>query len=272
MLEILKSCARANEVVFAFQRTRAAPKLLASHLDGGPPRFPFDVPLRGGGTVRVFSRGEARVFWQIFIHRCYRLWSDCKTIVDAGANIGIFSVWAGRQLPVASIVALEPFPETFARLQHNLHANHLGDRVQAVQLALSAQPGTREMPIEAPSQRRSLVASDREGRESKVVKVPSSSLADLLDRYNLQKVDLLKMDIEGSEWEVLLSTPVPVLERIRRMQLEYHEVHARFGYSKRSLFAHLAGAGLKLTHSLEDKLGTGLVVFEREPNPKLLCS
>ena len=229
MSEILKACSRAHEVVTAFQRTPAARKLLASFSRFGAPRFPFDVPLRSGGSVRVFSRGEAKVFWQIFIHGCYRLWGDCETIVDAGANVGIFSVWAGRQLPRANIFALEPYPETFARLQYNLQANQFGPRVQPVQLALSARPGTREMPIEAESERRSLIASDREGRNGQVVQVPSSSLGDVLERYQLKQVDLLKMDIEGSEWEVLLSTPTSVLQHIRRLQLEYHEVHARFG-------------------------------------------
>jgi FkbM family methyltransferase len=272
MSEVLKGCTRAGEVVTAFQRTRATGKLLATFLEFGAPPLPFDVPLRSGGLVRVFSRGEAKVFWQVFIHGCYRLWDDCKTIVDAGANIGTFSVWAARQLPQASILALEPYPDTFAKLQHNLQANLLGPRVQAVQLALSARSGAREMPIEAESQRRSLVPSDRECGNLEVIKVPSASLAEVLDRYQLQQLDLLKMDIEGSEWEVLLSTPVSVLHRIRRIQLEYHEVHARFGYSKQELFAHLADGGLKLTQCQEDKLGTGVAVLERDPSTAGLSS
>src|SRR5208283_410674 len=137
---------------------------------------------------RVCGRGEARVFWQIFVHGCYRLWPDCKTIVDAGANIGMFSVWAARRLPESRILALEPFPETFARLQHNLLMNRLGSRVESVQLALAAQSGERLMPVAAESQRRSLIAADLETDGEKVVKVPSITIADLINRHKLGQI------------------------------------------------------------------------------------
>jgi FkbM family methyltransferase len=261
---VLKGFTQSPELLVAQRQTSVAHKLVASYLKIGAPRFPLDIPLRDGGLVRVFSPGEAKVFWQIFIHGCYRLWSDCKTIVDAGANIGMFSVWAARRLPESRILALEPYPETFAKLQHNLRINQLGTRVESVQWALAAQCGERAMSVEAESQRRSLVPADLKTDCEKVVKVPSITLADLIDRYELRQIDLLKMDIEGSEWEVLHSTPASVLRCIRRIQFEYHEVHARFGYSKPALFAYLRSAGYRLTHCHEDKHGTGIAIVEQD--------
>lgn len=262
---LVKGITRSHELLIARWQTPAAYKLVASFLNIGTPRFPLEIPLRGGGIVRVCSRGEAKVFWQIFIHGCYRLWADCKTIVDAGANIGMFSVWAARRLPESRILALEPFSETFAKLQHNLQINQLGCRVQPVQLALAAQSGERLMPVVGESQRRSLIAVDLETDCEKAVKVPAVTIADLMDRYKLRQIDLLKMDIEGSEWEVLLSTPVSVLHSVRRIQFEYHEIHARFGYAtKDTLFAHLRGAGYRLTRCHEDAHGTGIAIVERD--------
>ena len=260
----VKGFTRSHELLIAWRQTPVAHKLVASALNIGAPRFPLEIPLRGGGVVRVCSRGEAKVFWQIFIHGCYRLWADCKTIVDAGANIGLFSVWAARQLPESRILALEPFPETFARLQHNLQINQLGSRVESVQLALAAQSGERLMPVAAESQRRSLIAADLETDGERVVKVPSITIAELMDRYKLRQIDLLKMDIEGSEWEVLHSTPVSVLRSIRRIQFEYHEVPARLGYAKDTLFEYLRSAGYRLTHCEEDAHGTGVAIVERD--------
>jgi FkbM family methyltransferase len=259
---IRKGIARPLDFFVAQQQTPMARQLVTSFLGLGSPKYPMDIALRNGGSVRVCTRGELKVFWSIFVQKCYRLWRDCQSIVDAGANIGVFSVWAARQLPQAQILSLEPFPETFARLQHNLRTNHFGPRVQSVQLALAGQSGERQMKAGEESQRRSLVPTDR--AEGEAVKVPSITLAELFDRYSLEQIDLLKMDIEGSEWEVLFSTPPFILSRIRRLQLEYHEVHARFGYSKAQLFAHLAEAGLKLTHCVEDRHGTGIAVFEQE--------
>jgi FkbM family methyltransferase len=261
---LAKGLTRSHEVLIARWQTPAAYKLVASFLNIGTPHFPLDIPLRNGGLVRVHSRGEANVFWQIFVHGCYRLWADCKTIVDAGANIGMFSVWAARQLPESHILALEPFPETFARLQHNLQTNQLGNRVEAVQLALAAESGERLMPVAAESQRRKLIAAGLETDGEKAVRVASITIAELIDRYELRRIDLLKMDIEGSEWEVLHSTPVSVLHCIRRIQFEYHQVHARLGYTRDTLFAYLRSAGYRLTHCQEDTQGTGIAIIERD--------
>jgi FkbM family methyltransferase len=260
---LLKGFTRPFDLVAARQQTPAASKLLASYLGIWSPHFPLDIALRDGGLVRVFSRGEAKVFWAIFVRECYRLWADCETIVDAGANIGVFSLWAAKRLPQARIFAFEPCPDTFSKLQLNLQVNAFGSRVQATQLALGATCGEREMWTGAESQRRSLVPSDRHGAEGQIVKVRSITLEELMDHYQLARIDLLKMDIEGSEWEVLLSTPISVLRHIRRIEFEYHEVHARFGYSKAALFSHLASAGLNLTHCHEDKHGTGIAVVEQ---------
>lgn len=217
---VLRRLMLLPELPVARWQTPMAHKLIASYLNIGTVEFPMDIPLRNGAIVRVYGRDEAKVFWQIFIHHCYRLWADCKTIVDAGANIGMFSVWAALQLPESRILALEPYPETFCRLEHNLRTNRLEPRVEALQLALTAQSGERAMPPAGESQRRSLIPADRQGKNETAVKVKSIALADLLDRYHLSKIDLLKMDIEGSEWEVLLSTPANVFRAIQRIQFE----------------------------------------------------
>lgn len=86
--------------------------------------------------------------------------------------------------------------------------------------------------------------------------------AECLRRFNIDMLDMLKMDIEGSEWSVLLSTSPAVLKRIRYIQLEYHEVAARFGYTPERLFSRLANAGHRLTFRSEDQYHTGMAIFE----------
>jgi FkbM family methyltransferase len=260
----LKRLKQSPELLAARWQTPLARQVAMSYLNMGTVKFPMDIPLRNGAVVRVYGPGEVKVFWQIFIHRCYRLWADCRTIVDAGANIGMFSVWAALQLPQSRILALEPFPETFARLQHNIRTNQLEGRVETVQWALAAESGERAMPAVGESQRRSLIPDDQGLASETSVRVKSRRLSDLLDQYNLGEIDLLKMDIEGSEWEVLLSTPPSVFRTIRRIQLEYHEVHARFGYSKPRLFDHLRSAGYRLTYCQEDEQHTGIAIVEQE--------
>lgn len=71
----------------------------------------------------------------------------------------------------------------------------------------------------------------------------------------------------GGEWEVLYSAPLSVLRSIRRIEFEYHEVHARFGYSPGKLFDHPEGAGYKLTHRHEDKNHTGIATSSKQLGP-----
>ncbi|MFZ0480983.1 MAG: FkbM family methyltransferase [Terriglobales bacterium] len=260
---VIKAVRRSGELLAARQQTTVAPKLVASYLRIGNVVYPFDIPLRSGGSMHVSTRGEVKVFWQVFVHRCYRVWADCKTVVDAGANIGAFSVWAAKRLPEARILSFEPHPETFAKLEHNLAANGLLTRVQAVHGALAAQSGKRAISKGPESQRRSLIPIDLNADQESGIPVPSITLTDLLEKYNLPQIDLLKMDIEGSEWEVLHSTPASTFARIRRIQFEYHEVHARFGYSRNALFEYLKSTGYALTYCQEDQHNTGIAIVER---------
>jgi FkbM family methyltransferase len=258
---IAKGFKRPHQLLWAQRETAATPKLVANYLNF-PVRFPLDVPLRHGGSMRLSNREEARVFWHVFAVRCYRLWPDCRIIVDAGANVGSFSIWAARRLPESRIFAVEPFPETFQSLQRNLETTGLLLQVTPLNCALTAASGTREMHPERESPRRSLIPSD-ETRSG--VPVASITLAELLDRYNLRQVDLLKMDIEGAEHEVLLSTRPETFARIRRIQFEYHELHKRFGYSRERLFAKLEGNGYRITQDVRSgATDDGVALAERE--------
>jgi len=260
---ILRHIGRAPELIAAGRHTPAVRQLVQRYLGVGAGDYPFTVPLTGGGSLTVSSPAEVRVFWHIFVRGSYQVPARCDTILDCGANVGIFSVWAARQRPAARIVALEPFPDTYASLVANIRANALDDRVRCVPLALAAQAGERFIGIDGASPDRKLVAQDLEADRSASVRVDTLSLGDAMSRNGFDHVDYLKMDIEGSEWEVLLSTPVDVLRRIRVIQLEYHEVHARFGYTPERLFSYLADAGHRLTYRTEDELRTGLAYFEQ---------
>jgi FkbM family methyltransferase len=256
---IYKGLRRPHELLRAGLVTPSAHKLVGNYLNF-PVEFPIDIPLRWGGAMRLSDREEARVFWHVFVHHCYRLWPDCRTIIDAGANVGSFSIWAARRLPCCRILALEPFPETFAQLRRNLESTGLLLEVTPLNYALAAAPGTRQMNPEFESPRRCLIPIDE---KEKGVPVSSVTLKELLDRHHVREVDLLKMDIEGCEHEVLYSTPPEVFARIRRIQFEYHVVHKRFGYTREKLFAHLERNGYSITHEQKDQRGTGIAVAER---------
>ena len=258
LAKLIRNWSRIPELVRVREQSPAWREIVTRFFELGTPSYPFQIPLCGGGTVQTTSPNEIKVFWQIFVSRCYRLPNDCSTIVDAGANIGMFALWAARQSPTARIFSLEPFPETFRLLQKNIQANSLQDRVFLFQRALARESGDRCMSGFGESPNHRLVLGGSDGDDSPTVTVACCTLADFLREQQLETVDLLKMDVEGSEWEILLSTPPSVLKTIRNIVLEYHEVNERFGYKPEQLFAHLANAGHKVTYRMEDQHRTGI--------------
>ena len=259
--KLISHCARIPELVRARGQSSAWKEIAARYLRIGKPSYPFQIPLRGGGTIQATSPNEVKVFWQIFVSRCYRIPPDCATIVDAGANIGLFALWAAREAPAARIISLEPFPQTFQLLQENIRANSLQDRILPVQQALAGETGERQMSAFGESPNHHLVLPGLKGDGCPTVTVACMTLADFLREQRLDTVDVLKMDVEGSEWEILFATPPSILRHIRHILLEYHEVHARFGYQPEQLFAHLASAGHRLTHVQEKQGEAGLAFF-----------
>lgn len=266
--QLLRKVGRIPELISATRHTTASRQLIAHYLQlGGTGRlYPLQVPLTGGGNLTLESLSEVKVFWQIFVRGSYKLPRKCLSILDCGANVGIFSVWAARHRPGAEIVAVEPNPDTFASLEANIRANALRERVRLIRVALAAAAGKRHIQSDGDSPDRRLLPADVAHAADRAVAVRCVTLAECLDLANFDTVDLLKMDIEGSEWGVLLSAPPSALARVRNLQLEYHEVHSRFGYSPEKLFAHLAASGLTLTRRTEDAHRTGLAYFECMPH------
>jgi FkbM family methyltransferase len=261
--QLVQYLGRAPELVAARRHTPALAPLVLRYLEIGRQEYPFQLRLTSGATLTFSSPAEVKVFWQIFVRRCYRLPERCRTILDCGANVGIFSVWAAQERPAARIVALEPFAETYKALETHIRTNGLERRVTCVQAGLAGATGERWMEAGSDSPRRKMVAADVAAPAGEAVPIRCITLGEALEQFDLQTLDVLKMVIEGSEWEVLLSTAPETLAGIRHIQLEYHRIHKRFGYTPEKLFAHLGKAGHRLVWKTEDAHHTGLAYFER---------
>ncbi len=89
------------------------------------------------------------------------------------------------------------------------------------------------------------------------------TLSTLLDQSDAPQVDLLKMDIEGSEYETLLTTPTRMLRRIRRINVELHVPDEASLAKKKQTLLYLKECGFAIRRYQTDKAGYGIAFFER---------
>lgn len=140
-------------------------------------------------------------------------------IVDAGANEGMFSVLMSKFFPEARIIALEPITRTREILEENLRVNGC-ENVVVCPYALGTGDDTTFT-----------VSKDYTGGSSGLIKFKESdhyqeivstlTLSDVFDLYRIDRCRLLKLDIEGMEYDVLYAAG-ELLRRVDYLSAEFH--------------------------------------------------
>jgi len=236
-------------------------EVTSAYVGLAPPSLPFEALFRNGMRHRFEEFYDLETLWQIFFHRVYDVRPSDRVVIDAGANIGLFACYATRRSPAARVVCIEPFPATYERLRETIRANRLDDRVTCLNQALDSSEGTAAMTSAAEASQMYRLASGDRGAGS--VTVRTLTLARLLEDLATDTIDLLKMDIEGSEYNVLLTTPREILHRIRRINVEYHEPAAGASGSKLELIAHIEASGGRLIRDDGHARKYGMLHFDR---------
>jgi natural product biosynthesis luciferase-like monooxygenase protein/FkbM family methyltransferase len=178
-------------------------------------------------------------------------------VFDVGANIGLFTLFARQQWPAAQIYSFEPLPPNFELLQANVSRHNVNARLFNYGLSDSATIANFTFYPEAAglSGRTANSAGDKEdtkaivtdwihnaARENEQDLLPQSQLDELLNEYlraetfncpvktlsdvirehDVERIDLLKIDVEGSEFDVLSGLQEPDWRRIKQIAIEVH--------------------------------------------------
>ena len=149
--------------------------------------------------------------------------TDKPYIIDAGAHIGLSVLYFKSLAPGAEILAIEPNSKVLPLLQKNVFENQL-EGVVIEPVALSDRAGREKFYLDASAWQWYSTAGMHKGawngrQESLELTVETRRLADFL----VQRVDLLKMDIEGVEEKVLVDCGDEI-RRVRELMVEFHGV------------------------------------------------
>ena len=177
-------------------------------------------------VLTLLSDADNSVFNEIFTEREYSLLDPIiqkatSGIIDIGAHIGLFSIYARTLNQNVPIFAFEPEPENYKLLKENLKQNRV-QGITAKSLAVSAKIGSITLNISPDSHNHSIILPSP---SEKILQVQSTTLERTLSQYfqNQQRCDLIKMDCEGAEFEIIATTPPETFAKINAFYIEYHE-------------------------------------------------
>lgn len=213
--------------------------------------LPFIFSIRKASSdLFVFHQIIKKKEYQIIVDFFKTNRLDMKLVIDAGANIGLTSVFLKAHFPNAKIIALEPSEDTFKRLGVNLKNNNLTDIITLKKglwgrsTHLSPETSFRDGLDWA---FRLIETSDRDDYSIEVV-----SIFDIVQQFNLELIDFLKIDIEGGEVSVFNNkSNLDWLKKVKVLALEIHdEFNCRIDIENT-----LINFGFSLSHSKELTIG-----------------
>lgn len=169
--------------------------------------------------------GDIDIFYEVFWQKVYaipgRLFSEMKLIVDLGANIGMSALYFSLRAPGARIICVEPEPENYRLLEKNLVKQFDEKRITAIPVAVLDKDGEVVL-MTSPLRYNSHVSGvDENGNKVKAI-----CMSTLFIDCGIEHIDLLKIDIEGSE-KMIFSGDISWLDKVSNILIELHSAADR---------------------------------------------
>lgn len=194
------------------------------------------VELRSGLKIYMSEHPHDIItIFVIFVRKDYGEIPSSGTIIDIGANIGVFSLYAAHCGKADKVFAYEPNSESFRYLLNNIKANNLEKIIIPRRVAVTdTHGGTVRFPSKS-SMYNAIIQgeSDMDFEEVETTNLPTM-LSDI------DQIALLKLDCEGAEYDILMQSSQADFNKIAAIRMEYHlgrvseisEFLGQYGFSR----------------------------------------
>lgn len=142
-------------------------------------------------------------------------------VVDIGAQIGVFTVFASKLAPKGKVLAYEPHPENYRLLSQNTSLNDCNN-VKLFQMAVGKNNGKHATRLFI-NLKNSGGHSTTSATGNTATRVQQTSLSQIVQTHKIKRINYLKIDTEGSEYNILLTAPAGIIDIIDKISLEYHD-------------------------------------------------
>lgn len=235
---------------------------LATHIRNWPTYFKRKE--RKKESVRYITKGVSLrfdvpfdffyVFKEIFLEDFYQInqWlpliRENAIIIDIGGNVGYFSFLIASKLENATVYAFEPMGKNIDIFEKNINLNSgLNKRLIVTAGAVTGdQAGTIPIFFDdiADNSVIASVVNDFSSANNRSLQVRAIPLIDIIQQNNIEQIDLLKMDCEGSEYPILYESPDTIWPLIKCIIIEVHDLDTDkrnaaflFGFLKKKGFS-----------------------------------
>lgn len=168
-------------------------------------------------------------------------------LYDVGANVGAYSLYAAK-VAGAKVYSFEPSPSTFSLLLENIHLNKLGQQITPFNIPLSSTSELKTFKynsLSAGSATHGGLEHALSSNQDISQPVLTLSLDDLIQRYNMQKPSLMKIDVDGHELGILEGATETLRDSgLRSIQIEMSSSDSTFEPIKKIL----AESGFRIDH------------------------
>jgi len=177
---------------------------------------------------------------------------NIKTIVDIGANLGIFAIASRIYFPSSVIHSYEPNHQNMAYLKKN----SIEFDFELYNEAVSSKPGKANLKFSTEHDTAATIKICDDGL------ITVSSLNNVLNRFEGKKVDLLKLDCEGAEYEILKNNNA--LKNVRFLTLEYHLPENRSDEKLIELYKILSDQNFSIMHESRRNVCLGNILAKND--------
>lgn len=209
----------------------------------------YVLRLRNGLLIKVRTNtSDSVMVREVFIYKPYDIRLDLVNnkekinIIDIGAAIGEYSLYAANKYPKSKIYSFEPFPESFDLLKKNIKLNNLNNQIYPFNKAVSDNSNGEILSISKFGNQDNSTHKVFGGLYKSSINVSSTTINEILLKNNLDKVEILKLDCEGAEWKILFCSD-KILNRIRFITMELHRYE---DYKLKDLVAFLEKNNFKV--------------------------
>ena len=201
-------------------------------------------------SVNKLNQEDRSIIKEIFYYKRYAtyfpFYKKC-TIIDIGAHKGFFALYAALNCAFDSrIICLEPSLFNYTALTENINLNGFSN-IHAINKGVLSKAGSETLYLYSPANnsvfREYENIIDKSSKNIESIQI--TTLFNIIDIFQLSIIDFLKLDCEGSEYDILYNLEPSIYEKIKVISLEFHDMNEpkRSGYS---LALFLSKQGFKI--------------------------